>query len=107
MGGAADAEDDLEAWPSAEDERRAEEFAGSLPGRGPIVGVNPGTDRPEKIWPPDRYLEVMRRLEKERGARFLLTGGPPRRRSPPASPPSWALEPWTPPEMSAIRAPCR
>ncbi len=75
MGGAADAGDDLEAWPSADDERRTEELAGSLPGRGPIVGVNPGTDRPEKTWPPDRYLEVMRRLEKERGARFLLTGG--------------------------------
>ncbi len=48
----------------------------NLGGEGPIVGINPWTDRPEKEWPEECYLEVMRELKREKNARFVLTGGP-------------------------------
>lgn len=66
----------LEAWPSLEDERRAEEMVRRLKGQGPIVGVNPGSERPEKAWPEESFRRVLEALRGERGARFLLTGGP-------------------------------
>jgi heptosyltransferase-2 len=66
----------LEAWPTPEEEGRAEEMVRSLPGEGPLVGVNPGSDRPEKAWPEDCFRQVMEALRRERGARFILTGGP-------------------------------
>ncbi len=76
LGAGESAGDELEVWPDAEDERLAETIAEEVPGHGPLIGVNPGTDRPEKNWPEERFLEVMRALRNERGARFLLTGGP-------------------------------
>jgi len=75
LGAADDQGGALEAWPNAEDERCAGELLLSLPGPGPLIGVNPGTDRPEKVWPEGGFLEVMRALRRERNARFLLTGG--------------------------------
>ncbi|MDA0999773.1 MAG: glycosyltransferase family 9 protein [bacterium] len=66
----------LEIWPSAADEQTAAALADRLPGGGPLVGVNPGSDRPEKVWAEDLFLEVMRGLRQEKNARFLLTGGP-------------------------------
>lgn len=68
--------DSLETWPSEEEERFAESIARKMPGQGPLIAVNPGTDRPEKDWPEERFLEVMRALRERRSARFLLTGGP-------------------------------
>ncbi|MEK6710732.1 MAG: glycosyltransferase family 9 protein, partial [Nitrospinota bacterium] len=66
----------LEAWPTAEEEARAAELAGSASGDGPLVGINPGSDRPEKVWAEENFRAVMETLWRERGARFLLTGGP-------------------------------
>ena len=65
--------DSLETWPSEEEERFAESIARKMPGQGPLIAVNPGTDRPEKDWPEERFLEVMRALRERRSARFLLT----------------------------------
>jgi heptosyltransferase-2 len=68
--------DDLEAWPTADDERTAESLLKNLPGQGPVIVLNPGTDRQEKNWPEERFLEIMRTLRTEKEARFLLAGGP-------------------------------
>ena len=65
----------LETWPTSEEERRAGELARGPAGAGPLVGVNPGSDRPEKAWPESSFRQVMEALRRERGARFLLTGG--------------------------------
>ncbi|MEE9276383.1 MAG: glycosyltransferase family 9 protein [bacterium] len=75
--GAPDEKDGaLELWPGPEEERRADMLASAPSGAGPLVGVNPGSDRPEKVWPEERFMEVMGALRREREARFLLTGGP-------------------------------
>jgi len=76
LGAGGEISDELEVWPSAEDEKQANALVQNLGGEGPVVGINPGTDRPEKEWPEDCYLEVMRGLKSERDARFVLTGGP-------------------------------
>jgi ADP-heptose:LPS heptosyltransferase len=39
-----------------------------------LVGVAPGAAWPTKAWPPDRFAEIVRRLDKQ-GARVLLFGG--------------------------------
>lgn len=67
---------DLEVWPNAEDEAQADLLLKNLEGEGPVVGVNPGTDRPEKEWSEESYLNVMQELHAKRGVRFVLTGGP-------------------------------
>lgn len=41
---------------------------------GPIVGLHPGAGRGIKEWPPERYVEVGRRLIQEKGALLVLTG---------------------------------
>ncbi len=76
LGAVNRAGDDLEIWPGADDERSAESHLKNLPGQGPVIVLNPGTDRQEKNWPEERFLEVMRTLQSSRKARFLLTGGP-------------------------------
>ncbi len=76
LGGRDNRGGELEVWPSPEEERKAREIARDIPGDGPLIGVNPGTDRPEKFWPEESFLRVMRALREERGAWFLLTGGP-------------------------------
>lgn len=67
---------DLEVWPSEADKQNADNLVNDLAGNGPIVGINPGSDRPEKEWPESCFLEVMRALRNEFGARLMLTGGP-------------------------------
>lgn len=66
----------LEVWPSKENEKEAAALLSELDGEGPIIGVNPGTDRPEKLWAVENFLDVMRALQEEKNARFILTGGP-------------------------------
>lgn len=44
---------------------------------GPWVGLSPGAAYgPAKRWPPERFAAVGRELQKERGARLVLLGGP-------------------------------
>ncbi len=68
--------ENLEVWPNADDERQAEALLKNHEGEGPIIGINPGTDRPEKEWPEANYLEVMHEFKNGKNARFILTGGP-------------------------------
>lgn len=65
----------LEVWPSEEDERSAQSIVAEINANGPLILVNPGSDRPEKNWSEEQFLEVMYALREKRGARFLLTGG--------------------------------
>ncbi len=76
LGAGGEISDGLEVWPSDEDEKQADALVNNLDGKGPLVGINPGTDRPEKEWPEECYLEVMRELKNRKNARFVLTGGP-------------------------------
>jgi heptosyltransferase-2 len=41
-----------------------------------VVGINPGGDRNNRRWNPDRYAEVADRLAEGMGARIVLLGGP-------------------------------
>jgi ADP-heptose:LPS heptosyltransferase len=41
---------------------------------GPIIGLHPGAGRRIKEWPLERFVELGRRLIKERGVRLVLTG---------------------------------
>jgi heptosyltransferase-2 len=41
-----------------------------------VVGINPGGDRNNRRWDPNRYAEVADRLAEGMGARIVLLGGP-------------------------------
>lgn len=40
------------------------------------IALHPGGDRAIKIWAPDRFVELARRLAARGPARFVITGGP-------------------------------
>jgi ADP-heptose:LPS heptosyltransferase len=64
-------------WDRAIEERWSWLFADSdRPPGGPVVGLNPGGDRPVKRWEPGRYSLVADRLVEAQGARIVLLGGP-------------------------------
>lgn len=42
----------------------------------PVIGVNPGGDRPNRRWNPDRYAVVADRLIENHNARVVLLGAP-------------------------------
>jgi ADP-heptose:LPS heptosyltransferase len=46
-----------------------------LLGRRPLVGIHPSGGRTIKQWPVERWREVARRLQQERGASIVVTGG--------------------------------
>jgi lipopolysaccharide heptosyltransferase II/tetraacyldisaccharide 4'-kinase len=49
----------------------------NCPGEGPWAGLSPGAAfGPAKRWPPERFAELGKGLEKEFGARLVLLGGP-------------------------------
>jgi ADP-heptose:LPS heptosyltransferase len=43
---------------------------------GPIIGIHPGAGRRVKEWPVERFIELGRRLVRERNATLVLTGSP-------------------------------
>jgi len=43
-------------------------------GAGPLVILNPGSSKMERIWLPERYIEVVRLLQRKWDARVVLTG---------------------------------
>lgn len=47
-----------------------------LPGNGPVIGIHPGAGRRIKEWPVARFVELGRRLLKERSATLVITGSP-------------------------------
>lgn len=59
--------------------RRADGLLAGHPGPagGPVVVVNPGAAfGPSKMWPADRFAEVVRRLRDEARARVIVATGP-------------------------------
>jgi heptosyltransferase I len=44
--------------------------------RGPVLAVNPGASKPEREWPVERTIEVIRAAQKRWEAHVVLTGGP-------------------------------
>ncbi len=48
--------------------------------QGPLIGFSPGAAYgPAKMWFPERFAELARRLSEERGAGVVLVGGPSER----------------------------
>lgn len=45
-------------------------------GRGPVLAVNPGASKPEREWPVERFIEVIRAARDRWQAQVVLTGGP-------------------------------
>lgn len=46
------------------------------PGRGPLVGLHPGSRQPARRWPPEYFAALGDLLAERHGARIVLTGGP-------------------------------
>lgn len=51
-------------------------FRNDKPGRTTRIGINPGSDRPEKRWDPQRYASVADALAEKLGAAIFILGGP-------------------------------
>lgn len=47
-----------------------------LPSSGPILVVNAAASKPERSWPIDRYIEVLRKAQEQWKVQVVLTGGP-------------------------------
>lgn len=43
---------------------------------GPVVLINPAASKPERSWPVDRYIAVIKYLQADWRAHVVLTGGP-------------------------------
>jgi ADP-heptose:LPS heptosyltransferase len=62
----------VELWPRPEDSLAARRLVGS--GDGPLVGIHAGADWSCQQWLPERFAEVASTLQRETGARIVLTG---------------------------------
>jgi ADP-heptose:LPS heptosyltransferase len=62
----------VELWTSADERGAAEALIG--PGRGPLVGIHAGADWSCQQWLPERVAEVASTLQRQAGARIVLTG---------------------------------
>ncbi|WED42458.1 glycosyltransferase family 9 protein [Legionella cardiaca] len=47
-----------------------------LPAEGPVLLVNPAASKPERSWPVERYVAVIREAQQRWHAQVVLTGGP-------------------------------
>jgi ADP-heptose:LPS heptosyltransferase len=47
-----------------------------LPRETPFIVVHPGATGDYKVWPPDRFAELIRRLQESTGIPVVLCGGP-------------------------------
>jgi lipopolysaccharide heptosyltransferase II len=76
-GGARDDQGIAVSWGSASELKWKRFFArgNGRPDRV-VVGVNPGGDRQNRRWNPDRYAYVADRLIDHHGARVIVLGGP-------------------------------
>ncbi len=54
----------------------AEHLLAGADGRGPLVGLNPGSAAPARRWPAERYVELGRGLRQRLDARVVVFGGP-------------------------------
>lgn len=47
-----------------------------LPKEGPILAINPAASKPERSWPVENYVAVIKAAQRRWGAQVVLTGGP-------------------------------
>ena len=47
-----------------------------LPSKGPILVINPAASKPERSWPVERYVEVIKEAQKRWQTQVVITGGP-------------------------------
>jgi heptosyltransferase I len=47
-----------------------------LPQQGPILVINPAASKPERSWPVERYIDVLRQAQKQWQVQVVITGGP-------------------------------
>jgi ADP-heptose:LPS heptosyltransferase len=73
--GLADDGGPVELWDDEADRAEARALLGERAG-GPLVGLHPGSDWSCQQWLPDRFAAVGARLQREVGARVVVTGSP-------------------------------
>ena len=66
----------LQLSPEAEREARAWMKKRIPAGKGPLVGLHPGSGGSAQNWAPERYAALGLALRQEYGARLLISGGP-------------------------------
>lgn len=44
--------------------------------RARLLAVNPSASKPERNWPVDRFIKVLRSVQQQQSVRIVLTGGP-------------------------------
>ena len=72
------ADDNLEAWISAEEQQFADRFlkeAGVTPD-DLVIGIHPFAANPPRAWHLDNFTELARRLQEHYSARIIFFGGP-------------------------------
>ncbi len=47
-----------------------------LPKKGPILVINPAASKPERSWPIERYIEVLKLAQARWQVQVVITGGP-------------------------------
>lgn len=50
--------------------------AQQLPQQGPILVINPAASKPERSWPVERYIDVLRQAQAQWQVQVVITGGP-------------------------------
>ena len=70
--GLADDGGPVELVTTAGEQRRAGQFLGA--GTGPLIGIHAGADWSCQEWLPERFAEVAATLQRQTGARLVLTG---------------------------------
>ena len=61
---------------SREEREKADKFLSGLADDGKlIVGINPGAYRPSRMWPEEKFREVMEWLVNDMSASIIITGG--------------------------------
>jgi len=66
--------DDLRIEPHAADHARMNALIARCRADGPVVVIHPGCTCPSRTYPPDRYVEVARALQREFAAQIFWTG---------------------------------
>lgn len=63
-------------WDLPIQERSREWVRAQLPATKPLVLINPAASKPERSWPVERYIDVIKHMQSRWGAQIVLTGGP-------------------------------
>ena len=66
----------LELWLTDTDRRRAAAMLPAAADQRSLVALGVGAAHPKRRWPPSRFAEVGRYLQREHGAHIVVVGGP-------------------------------